>query len=210
MAGTKEGLLLEYVLANSERGNPESVLSAIDVFSRANWMMHIGDQKGLFLDNAVRTANPRTVLELGCYCGYSAVRTSRLLAEGSVLTSIDPNPVTNAIARQIVAHAGLSAKHQILEGTASSVLPSLQGKQFDLVFIDHEKSLYLSDLLVIENAGLLRSGSIVVADNVILFNLADYLAHVRDTRLYSSSTLHRGFVEYTTDQEDGVEVSVRA
>ena len=52
-----------------------------------------------------------------------------------------------------------------MQGNSSDVIPTLEGP-FDLVFIDHWKPLYLPDLQAIERHGLLRSGSIVVADNV--------------------------------------------
>jgi hypothetical protein len=51
----------------------------------------------------------------------------------------------------------------------------------DLLFIDHEKSQYLSDLQIIESHQLLQPGSVVVADNVLSFGrpLQAYLDHVR-------------------------------
>lgn len=52
----------------------------------------------------------------------------------------------------------------------------------DILFIDHDKKMYLDDLNVIEEAGLLRKDSVVVADNVLSFNspLELYLQHVRN------------------------------
>lgn len=39
----------------------------------------------------------------------------------------------------------------------------------DVLFIDHEKTLYLDDLRMVEAAGLLNEGAVVVADNVLSF-----------------------------------------
>ena len=39
-------------------------------------------------------------------------------------------------------------------------------RSVDLVFIDHDKSVYLSDLRLILGQGWLRRGALVVADNV--------------------------------------------
>ena len=36
----------------------------------------------------------------------------------------------------------------------------------DVLFVDHAKERYLPDLRLIEEAGLLRDGSVVCADNV--------------------------------------------
>ena len=90
----------------------------------------------------------------------------------------------------------------------------LRGGPFDLVFIDHAKERYLEDLRRIEALGALRSGSLVVADNVLCFGpLEEYLSYVRDAEgPFASSELHRSFVEYTHGlderEADGVEVSV--
>ena len=35
-------------------------------------MINVGDEKGEILDAAIRRAEPRRLLELGTYCGYSA------------------------------------------------------------------------------------------------------------------------------------------
>jgi catechol O-methyltransferase len=37
-------------------------------------MMNVGAEMGAILDRAVERARPRQVLELGTYCGYSALR----------------------------------------------------------------------------------------------------------------------------------------
>lgn len=60
----------------------------------------------------------------------------------------------------------------------------------------------------IEAAGLLHSGSVLVTDNVLLFQLDDYLEHLRESGLYSSVELHRGNVEYDKERVDGVAVAV--
>jgi predicted O-methyltransferase YrrM len=50
--------------------------------SWTNWMMNIGNVKGQYLDDALRSKQPKWVMELGAYCGYSAVRIARLLPHG--------------------------------------------------------------------------------------------------------------------------------
>ena len=59
-------LLLEYVLQNSRSGDIQSVINAIDKFAQTQqWLMNVGDKKGEILDNAIRSRQPKTVLELG-------------------------------------------------------------------------------------------------------------------------------------------------
>ncbi len=62
---------------------------------------------GKVLDDAVASAQPiKTALELGTYCGYSAVRVARLLPAGAKLIAIDPSGVPSKVAAPILEHAG--------------------------------------------------------------------------------------------------------
>jgi predicted O-methyltransferase YrrM len=49
------------------------------------------DEKGDILDREVQKKNPRSVLELGTYCGYSGTRIARLLPAGGHLITIEMN-----------------------------------------------------------------------------------------------------------------------
>jgi len=49
----------------------------------------------------------------------------------------------------------------------------------DFLFIDHDKDAYTSDLCKLEASGMIRSGTRVVADNVIFANIDDYVGYVR-------------------------------
>lgn len=55
-------------------------------------------------------ANPSVALELGTYCGYSAVRISRLLKAGARLLTVEFNPEFAAIAKQMIEFAGVQDK----------------------------------------------------------------------------------------------------
>ncbi|MCP2294071.1 hypothetical protein APR11_000475 [Nocardia amikacinitolerans] len=76
----REEAVRQHVLHTATAGDPDSVLAAFDDFARnRSILMNVGDEKGLLLDAAVVRAKPLLALELGAYCGYSAVRTGRLL-----------------------------------------------------------------------------------------------------------------------------------
>ncbi|KAL4424943.1 hypothetical protein ABPG77_009672 [Micractinium sp. CCAP 211/92] len=209
-----ERALLAHVLRSAKKGSPESVLKAIDDFCyKQAWMMNIGDEKGAILDLAVASTKPlRLALELGTYCGYSAVRVARLLPPGAKLVAVDPSDVPAEVAAPILEHAGLSDRVELMNGTAAEVLPTLRerGLLFDLLLIDHDKDQYLPDLRRAEALELLRPGAVVVADNVVVFKLEGYLEHVRKSGQYSSSQLHQAHLEYDASKADGVEVSVYA
>lgn len=65
---------------------------------------------GLILDKILEEAKPSTSLELGTYCGYSAVRMARLLKPSARLLTIEFNPEFAAIAKQIIEFAGVQEK----------------------------------------------------------------------------------------------------
>ncbi len=65
---------------------------------------------GCILDSVVCEVNPATVLELGTYCGYSTVRIASLLPPHAKLITLEFNPHFAAIARQVIAWAGLEEK----------------------------------------------------------------------------------------------------
>lgn len=65
---------------------------------------------GCILDSVVSEVNPATVLELGTYCGYSTVRIASLLPPHAKLITLEFNPEFAAVARQVIAYAGLEEK----------------------------------------------------------------------------------------------------
>src|SRR3954447_8824135 len=104
----REAALGEHVVATAPPGDLDAAIRAVDDFCyRQSVMMNVGDEKGEILDAAVRRAAPRRLLELGTYCGYSALRTVRVMPDGAHLYSIEFNPDNAGIARRIVDHAGV-------------------------------------------------------------------------------------------------------
>ena len=85
--------------------------------------------------------------------------------------SIEADPAIAAIAKKMVAVAGLASVVTIIHGKVSDVIPKLKSEHHvthvDFCFVDHWKELYLSDVQLLEGSALLRPGSRVVADNIL-------------------------------------------
>ena len=194
----------------AEFGNPKNVLAVMDRFaSERRFLMNVGVEKGMVLRQAVSKHGARRALELGAYCGYSAVLLGAELRKcGGTLVSLEADANNAAMARRVVRHAGLDAVVDIRTSPAAEGIGKLRG-QFDLVFIDHWKDDYLSDLKRIEDAGLLSDGAIVIADNVGIFSgtLCEYLEYVRSSPNYQS-THYALPMEYNDAIQDGIEVSI--
>jgi catechol O-methyltransferase len=197
-----------FVEEHAKEGDPEEVLGAMDRFAREHrFLMNVGPEKGLLVAELIgRLPSGARVLELGAYCGYSAIVIAGQLGPEGRLTSIDVDADSVKASRANVAHAGFADRVEILEGASSDVIRTLQGA-FDLVFLDHWKDLYERDLRLLEERGLLREGTIVVADNVgEIFGADAYLDYVRGCGRYESEN-RVARIEYS-DLPDAVEISV--
>ncbi len=198
----------DFVHENAKEGDPQDVLRAMDRFAREKrFLMNVGPEKGPLMAELIgRLPASARVLELGAYCGYSAIMIADQLGPEGRLTSIEVDPVAVRVSRANVAYAGYADKVEVLEGSSTEVIHTLVGP-FDLVFLDHWKDLYERDLRLIEERGLLRAGSIVVADNVgEIFGAATYLDYVRSCGRYESENCP-AHIEYS-DLPDAVEISV--
>ena len=202
----KELEVLELVKKKAIKNNPNSILKIIDDYAyKSTFLMNIGDQKGEILDKAIKDSRATNILELGVYLGYSTIRILNNMTDTSKLTSIEANEKFAQIAKEHIEISGLSKNHILKIGKSSDLIPSLE-EQYDFVFIDHWKDLYLKDLQLLEQFGLLKQGAWVFADNVVLFNLEDYLDYVRSSPDFKSEFIPT-MREYSKSHPDGVEIS---
>ena len=148
----KEFEVLELVRKNAIKNSPESILKIIDNYAyKKTFLMNIGDQKGEILEEAIRDSQATNILELGVYLGYSTIRILNNLNDVSKLTSIEANEEFARIAKEHIEISGLSKNHLLKVGKSSELIPRLK-EQYDFVFIDHWKDLYLKDCLLYTSA----------------------------------------------------------
>jgi predicted O-methyltransferase YrrM len=185
----------------------DDVLRSIEAEAMTKGLPIIGPGRGAYLDELVNQYKPRRVLEVGTLVGYSAIRMGRLLPRGGKIVCIENDPAYVQIAKSNIAKAWLSDRIEVMTGDALRVVSKLTG-QYDLVFIDAEKRKYLEYLKACER--LLRSGSVVVADNVKVFanEVADYLDYVRNSGLYISTYREERF-RGNPSATDAIETSIR-
>ena len=79
MSNLKMDAVLGFVLKNSEKGDPQSVLDTIDTYAmdgsldQKRFLMNIGPEKGKILADTIKKNKSKKILELGSFLGYSAV-----------------------------------------------------------------------------------------------------------------------------------------
>ena len=94
-----------------------------------------------------------------------AMKKRRRIALGEFIT-IEREDRHAVLAERYIARAGLAAVVQVRRGRALDVLPSLDGEQFDLVFLDADRAplaTYFEWAM-----RLVRAGGVIVAHNALL------------------------------------------
>ena len=123
-----------------------------------------GFYQGRLLAMFSKMLQPKRILEIGTYMGYSALCLAEGLSAGGKIITLDVDEETNAIAEEFWARSEFRDKIESLLGNATEIIPTLDDG-FDLVFIDADKPNYAKyfDLVFPK----LRVGGIILADNVL-------------------------------------------
>jgi predicted O-methyltransferase YrrM len=188
-----------------------SLLRELEQIAKREHLPSIGPIKGKIISDIIKRYKPTKILEIGTLHGYSAILMVDLLFDDGKLITIEIDKNLADIARKNIAKAGLSHKIEVISGNALEVIPTLTGYKFDLIFLDAAKSEYLQYLRLLEEKHLMKKDSVVVADNVILFEneMKDYLEYVRSSDRYKSQTTETT-LEFNKNVKDALEISLRS
>lgn len=161
----EQHLLDEYIEAHSTAA--DDVLAELYRETHLHVMnprMASGPVQGQFLQFIVRMLQPKRILEIGTFTGYSAICLAKSLSEGGRLTTIEANREYEDLIRCYFCKAQVNNKIDLIFGDAKQVIPNLTDC-FDLVFIDADKISYpVYYDLVIEKVNV---GGFILADNVL-------------------------------------------
>jgi caffeoyl-CoA O-methyltransferase len=123
-----------------------------------------GNIQGKFLEMISCMVQPKRILEIGTFTGYSAICLAKGLTDDGLLYTIDVNEELQPMCAKYFAKANLSSKIKHLIGDAQKIIPELN-ETFDLVFIDADKVNYSNYYdLVFDKV---RKGGYIIADNVL-------------------------------------------
>lgn len=209
----REVALKRHVVATARQGDLDDVIRVIDRFAyEKSFLINVGDEKGALLDAAIARAKPKRLLELGTYCGYSALRTIRAMPADAHLVSIEFNASNAEIARGIFRHANVEDRVTVLRGSLGDggiTVRKLREEHgfdrgnLDFVFIDHAKEAYLPDLELILREGWLRRGAVLLADNVKIPGAPAYRKFMKSNEgMLFRTHEHAAHVEYQTLLKD--------
>lgn len=143
------------------------LLDEIEAYTKAEVPMPrmlSGHLQGRTLALISKLLQPRRVLEIGTYTGYSALCLAEGLHSEGRLFTLDMNAELAPRVRQFFAASPWKEQITYTIGDARQLIPKMEGP-WDLVFIDADKESYpLYYDLVTQS---LRPGAVLVADNVL-------------------------------------------
>ena len=147
--------------------------------------MQIAPEQGQFMGLLTRILGVARALEVGVFTGYSSLCVADAMADHGRLIACDTNAEWTAMARRFWQAAGVAQRIDLRLAPALQTMDALlaQGDagQFDLVFIDADKSNY--DGYYERALQLLRPGGVVLVDNVLWSGqVADPKQQDEDTR----------------------------
>jgi len=128
--------------------------------------MQSGAVQGKFLEMISMLMQPRRILDIGTFMGYSAVCLAKGLTEEGKLHTIEIRPDQAGIALAHFRKAKMADKIISHQGNALDIIPGLP-EIWDLVFMDADKTGYTQYYQLI--LPRVRSGGLIIADNVLFY-----------------------------------------
>ena len=155
----------QYILSHIDEEDP--VLTELDRETNLKVLgarMISGHLQGQVLAMISKMIQPKYILELGTFTGYSAICLAKGLKPGGKLVTIEVDDELETLAKKYFEKAGISESVDLRIGSALEIIPTLT-ETFDLVFIDADKREYLQyyNLLI----DRLQSGAFLIADNTL-------------------------------------------
>jgi caffeoyl-CoA O-methyltransferase len=153
----------EYILAHSDQ-EPDYLakINRATHLRMLNPRMLSGHLQGRVLAMFCQMIQPRRMLELGTYTGYSALCMAENLPEDGVLHTIECDDELESFILQNFASILHGKKIKLHIGPALKVIESLD-EVFDLVFIDADKREYMAYYEAVFPK--VRTGGFILADN---------------------------------------------
>ena len=155
----------DYIVAHSQK-EPE----LLEDLTRETYQkilqprMLSGHYQGRVLSMISKLVNPKSILEIGTYTGYSALSLAEGMHKNGQLHTIDINEELVDFQRKYFNKSDYGKQiHQHL-GSAIDIIPTLNIK-FDLVFIDADKPNYVNYFNMIIDK--MNPGGIILSDNVL-------------------------------------------
>ena len=123
-----------------------------------------GHFQGRVLSMLSKLIQPKSVLEIGTYTGYSALCLAEGLQKNGELHTIDRNEELRDLQHKYINASTYKNQIKTYIGEALDVIPNIN-ENFDLVFIDADKENYINYFHAIIDK--MKTGGVILSDNVL-------------------------------------------
>ena len=155
--------LLDEFLRELEVFGASNDASGVD---RSRRMLNITRDTGEFLAVLVNSMSAKNVLEVGTSNGYSTIWLALAASTtGGIVRTIERSEYKIALARANFEKSGLATSIHQIHDDAVSALQGFRDEEFDLVFLDSERSEYQRWWPQIRR--VIRPGGLLVVDNAV-------------------------------------------
>lgn len=141
-----------------------------------------GHFQGRVLSILSHMIQPKRILEIGTYTGYSALCLAEGLVAGGKLITIDVNEELEEMVQTYIDKSPYSDMVVPMIGDAMQIIPTLE-EEFDIVFIDADKRNYVNYYNLVFDK--VKKGGYIIADNILWSGkvLEDYEKLDKSTRI---------------------------
>lgn len=160
-----EDALDEYVLSHIDQ-EPEYLyrLWRATNVHMLHGRMASGHVQGRLLKMLVQMANPKNIIEVGTFSGYSALCMAEGLGPDGHLYTFEINDEQESFTRPWLEGSEFADKITFIIGNAITEAPKL-GKTFDFAFVDGDKRTYIETYEAL--LPMMNSGAFILADNTL-------------------------------------------
>ncbi len=123
-----------------------------------------GHLQGQILKMLCQMIQPKNILEIGTFTGYSSICMAQTLSNDGFIDTIDIDDEIEPFTQSFFNKSGLAHKIKMHIGDAVEIIPKLN-KKFDLVFMDGDKRQYPEYYKLVIN--MLNRGGYILADNIL-------------------------------------------
>lgn len=203
--------------AGTDRWNKPDIPPALQKIRESAFSREIpvaGDDTLCLLMAQAAAIKPEHILELGTAVGTTAAAMA-FICPHAYITTVERNRDFYEEALQNFNSCGIFPRVNAIYGDAGEVIEGLEGP-FDLIFMDCAKVQYIKYLPRLK--ALLKSGGVLIADDVLLFGWASGEAEVPAKRKMLARHIEEYLTAITNDPDfftsvvkvgDGMAISVK-
>ncbi len=129
-----------------------------------NSIMLSGEYQGRLLSLISKIKQPKNILEIGTYTGYSTICLAEGLVKNGKIHTIDKNEELVEIQKKYFLRSKFNKNIEIHTGNALDIINGLN-INFDLIFLDADKENYATYFQII--CKILNKNGVLITDNVL-------------------------------------------